>query len=52
MLNNKIIIIRSNSIDTFGDVNGNILHYVSLMKYIEEGGLMNHTDNCNLNNIA
>ena len=45
MLNNKIIIIRSNSIDTFGDVNGNILHYTYLMKYIKERGLMNQTDN-------
>lgn len=52
MLNNKIIIIRSNSIDTFGDVNGNILHYAYLMKYIKERGLMNQTDNCNLKNVV
>ena len=52
MLNNKIIIIRSNSIDTFGDVNGNILHYAYLMKYIKERGLMNQTDNCNLKKVV
>lgn len=52
MLNNKIIIIRSNSIDTFGDVNGNILHYAYLMKYIKERGLMNQTGNCSLKNVV